>query len=108
MSKDPRRDRNKPKGQTAKPDRAAAVARDPAPGATNRPGFDLGGAVGDAKPDHKHRIERAPVQAQDAVKEGAGKVAGDARLEAEGRPRKAAGKMRSAVAGVRNWLRGRQ
>jgi hypothetical protein len=42
-------DPNKP-ATARRSDRAAIAARDPAPRAVNRPGFDLGGAVGDAKP----------------------------------------------------------
>lgn len=45
----PRRDPKQPKVPTERPSREAA-ARDPRPGATNRPGFDLGGAVGEEKP----------------------------------------------------------
>ncbi len=82
--------------------RAAVAARDPKPGATNRPGFDLGGAVSDAKPEH--RTKREPERSQDIVKPG--QMTGDAQPEAERKPHKAS-KKRSAVAGVRNWLRGK-
>ncbi len=80
--------RNKPKGRIKKPDPATDAARDPQPGATNRPGFDLGGAVGDAKPDDKSPT----LQARDTVR---------------GKPARATSAMRSAVGGVRNWLRGK-
>lgn len=45
----PRCDPKQSKVLTERPSRKAA-ARDPRPGAKNRPGFDLGGAVGDEKP----------------------------------------------------------
>ena len=86
-----KRDRNKPKGGK-KAKRATVAARDPRAGARNRPGFDLGGAVGDAKPDDKRSVKRPTEPARDAV---------------SGKPAKATGAMRSAVAGVRNWLRGK-
>ena len=91
MNKKSSRDRNKPKdGKNAK--RATVAARDPRAGARNRPGFDLGGAVGDARPDDKRSVKSPTEPARDAV---------------SGKPAKATGAMRSAVAGVRNWLRGK-
>ena len=41
--------------------------------------------------------DRTTEQAKGAVKETAGKVTGDAKLEAEGKPDKAAGKARSTI-----------
>ena len=87
MTKEVRGDRSKPEVRTEAPDRGTVAARDPGSGAKNRPGFDLGGAVGDAKPDYKDHVRNSTMQGQDAVKKGA------------------TGKVRSAVAGVRNWLR---
>ncbi|MGC2224755.1 MAG: CsbD family protein, partial [Methylocella sp.] len=46
-------------------------------------------------------------QAKGKVKEVAGKVAGDAKLEAEGKSDRAAGKVRNAVGGLRDKLRGK-
>jgi uncharacterized protein YjbJ (UPF0337 family) len=40
-----------------------------------------------------------------AVKEAAGKVAGDDKLEVEGRNQKAAGKVQNAVGGVKDAVR---
>ena len=64
MNAKPSQYRNKPKGRIKKPDPATEAARDPQHRATNRAGFDLGGAVGDAKPD-----EQSPtLQARDTVR----------------------------------------
>jgi hypothetical protein len=83
-------DHNKSKGRPRQPDRAAVAARDPGPGSKNRPGFDLGGATGESDP------RNPTAQVQDAVE-------GASRNTVRGH--KATGKMKSAVAGVRNWLR---
>ena len=99
------RDRDHRQAQIKKPARVAA--RDPALGAKNRPGFDLGGAVGDAKPDDKNRTNSSTEQARSARKKEARNVAGDARIKAKGKADYAAGRVRSAVTGVRNWLRGK-
>jgi uncharacterized protein YjbJ (UPF0337 family) len=107
MSRKSRRDHSNSKIRKAEPDRATAAARDPAPGARNRPGFDLGGAVGDVKPDDRNQTEASAVQAKSVVTARHGKETGASECEAETRAEKARGKMRSAVAGVRNWLRGR-
>lgn len=82
------------------------AARDPKPGARNRPGFDLGGATGDAKPDSQQRIN-STVQPQDSLKKEGEKAPGDAQFKAKDKVYNATGKVRSAVAGVRNWLRNR-
>jgi len=55
----------------------------------------------------KDRIEGSAKQAKGAVKEVAGKVTGDAKLEAEGRSDKAAGKVQNAVGGLKDTLRGK-
>ena len=109
MNEKPLRDR-RPEGRISKSERARVAARDPEPKAKNRPGFDLGGAVGDAKPDDKNRVKKSTMQSQDAVKKKAGRALGVAKIETQGRTSNAPdkkGKVRSAVAGVRNWLRGK-
>jgi uncharacterized protein YjbJ (UPF0337 family) len=46
-------------------------------------------------------------QAKGAVKKAAGKVTGDAKLEAEGKADKLAGKVQNAVGGLKDTLRGK-
>ena len=53
----------------------------------------------------KDRVSGAANQAKGAVKEGAGKVTGDTKLEAEGKADKAAGKVQSAVGGAKDAVR---
>jgi uncharacterized protein YjbJ (UPF0337 family) len=53
----------------------------------------------------KDRIEGAARQAKGAVKETAGKIAGDAKLQAEGAAEKLNGKLQNAVGGARDALR---
>ncbi len=53
----------------------------------------------------KDRIEGLGKQAKGAVKEVAGKVTGDAKLEAEGKTDKAAGKVQNAVGGAKDAAR---
>ena len=53
----------------------------------------------------KDRIKGTVEQAKGAVKEAVGKVAGDAKLEVEGRNQKAAGKVQNAVDGVKDAVR---
>ena len=55
----------------------------------------------------KDRIKGSAQQAKGVVKEVAGKVTGDAKLEAEGKSDKVAGKVRNAVGGVKDSLRGK-
>jgi uncharacterized protein YjbJ (UPF0337 family) len=55
----------------------------------------------------KDRIEGSAKQAKGAIKEVAGKVAGDAKLETEGKSDKAAGKVQNAVGGLKDTLRGK-
>lgn len=55
----------------------------------------------------KDRIKGSAQQAKGAVKEVAGKVTGDAKLEGEGKADKASGKIRNAIAGVKDTLRGK-
>jgi uncharacterized protein YjbJ (UPF0337 family) len=51
------------------------------------------------------RIDGATHQAEGAVKEKIGKVTGDKRSEAEGKAEKTAGKVQTAVGGVRDAAR---
>jgi uncharacterized protein YjbJ (UPF0337 family) len=53
----------------------------------------------------KDRISGAMNQAKGSVKEGAGKMTGDSKLEAEGKADKAAGKVQNAVGGAKDTLR---
>lgn len=51
------------------------------------------------------RVEGMAKQAKGVVKEAAGKVTGDAKLEAEGKSDKFTGKVQNAVGGVKDSLR---
>lgn len=53
----------------------------------------------------KSRVEGALDQAKGAIKEGAGKLTGDAKLESEGKADKAAGKVENAVGGAKDTAR---
>ena len=55
----------------------------------------------------KDRIDGSAQQAKGAVKEAAGKVLGDKKLETEGQTDKAAGKVQNAVGGLKDALRGK-
>ena len=55
----------------------------------------------------KDRIKGSAQQAQGKVKEVAGKLTGDAKLEAEGKADKAAGKVQNAVGGIKDALKGK-
>jgi uncharacterized protein YjbJ (UPF0337 family) len=55
----------------------------------------------------KDRIKGSTEQAKGKVKEVAGKLTGDAKLEGEGNADKAAGKIRNAVGGIKDTLRGK-
>ena len=55
----------------------------------------------------KDRIEGSAKQAKGAIKEVAGKVTGDGKLETEGKSDKAAGKVQNAVGGLKDTLRGK-
>jgi len=54
----------------------------------------------------KDRIKGSANQAKGALKEVAGKVTGDAKLQAEGKAEKAAGKVQNAVGGLKDAARG--
>ena len=53
----------------------------------------------------KDRIEGAAKQVKGSLKEGIGKVTGDAKIETEGKAEKAAGKVQNAVGGARDVVR---
>jgi uncharacterized protein YjbJ (UPF0337 family) len=55
----------------------------------------------------KDRIDGAANQAKGAVKEAAGKVTGDKKLQTEGTLDKAKGRVESAVGGAKDTLRGK-
>ena len=55
----------------------------------------------------KDRIKGSAQQAKGALKELAGKVIGDAKLESEGKSDKVAGKVQNAVGGLKDTLRGK-
>jgi uncharacterized protein YjbJ (UPF0337 family) len=55
----------------------------------------------------KDRIKGSAEQAKGTIKEIAGKVTGDAKLESEGKADKAAGKIQNAVGGLKDTLRGK-
>jgi uncharacterized protein YjbJ (UPF0337 family) len=54
----------------------------------------------------KDRIKGSAEQAKGSLKEKAGKLTGDTKLESEGKADKAAGKVRNTVGGVKDTLRG--
>jgi len=53
----------------------------------------------------KDRVAGAANQAKGAIKEGFGKLTGDAKTEAEGKADKAEGKVQNAVGGVKDAAR---
>jgi uncharacterized protein YjbJ (UPF0337 family) len=53
----------------------------------------------------KDRIHGAVDQAKGAIKEGAGKLTGDQKLQAEGKADKLGGKVESAVGGAKDSVR---
>ena len=55
----------------------------------------------------KDRIKGAAEQAKGKVKEVAGKVTGDSKLEAEGKADQVAGKVQNAIGGIKDTLRGK-
>ena len=55
----------------------------------------------------KDRIKGSAEQAKGVVKELAGKVSGDKKLESEGKADKVAGKVQNAVGGIKDTLRGK-
>jgi len=55
----------------------------------------------------KDRIEGAAEQAKGKMKEVAGKIIGDSKLESEGKSDQAAGKIQNAIGGIKDTLRGK-
>jgi uncharacterized protein YjbJ (UPF0337 family) len=53
----------------------------------------------------KDRVEGVGHQAKGAVKEAAGKLTGDTKLQAEGTTEKAAGKVQNAIGGAKDAVR---
>ena len=53
----------------------------------------------------KDRIEGSATQAKGALKQAAGKITGDAKLQAEGAADKTKGKLQNAVGGAKDALR---
>jgi uncharacterized protein YjbJ (UPF0337 family) len=53
----------------------------------------------------KDRIEGSASQAKGAIKQAAGKVTGDAKLQAEGAADKAKGKVQNALGGAKDAMR---
>ncbi len=53
----------------------------------------------------KDRVEGVGHQAKGAVKEAAGKLTGDGKLQAEGKTEKAAGKVQNAIGGAKDAVR---
>jgi uncharacterized protein YjbJ (UPF0337 family) len=53
----------------------------------------------------KDRIEGSATQAKGAIKQAAGKVTGDTKLQAEGAADKAAGRVQNAVGGLKDSIR---
>lgn len=54
---------------------------------------------------NKDRIEGSATQAKGKVKEVAGKITGDTKLESEGKVEKAAGKIQNAVGGLKDTVK---
>jgi len=54
---------------------------------------------------NKDRIQGSADQAKGAIKEGAGKLMGDAKLQAEGAMDKAKGKVQNAVGGAKDAIK---
>ncbi len=53
----------------------------------------------------KDRVEGAGHQAKGAIKEAAGKVTGDSKMQAEGKTEKTAGKVQNAIGGAKDSVR---
>ena len=54
---------------------------------------------------NKDRIQGSAEQAKGKVKEIAGKVTGDAKLESEGKAEKAAGKIQNTIGGIKDAVK---
>ena len=53
----------------------------------------------------KDRVEGVGHQAKGAIKEAAGKMTGDSKMQAEGKTEKAAGKVQNAIGGAKDSVR---
>ena len=53
----------------------------------------------------KDRVDGAGQKAMGSIKEAAGKVTGDAKLQAEGKADKAAGSVKNAIGGAKDAVR---
>ena len=53
------------------------------------------------------RVKGSAKQAAGAIKETVGKITGDAKLQADGKADKTAGKIQNAVGGLKDALRGK-
>ena len=53
----------------------------------------------------KDRIEGSANQAKGAIKQGVGKITGDAKLQAEGAADKAKGKAQNAIGGLKDAIK---
>jgi uncharacterized protein YjbJ (UPF0337 family) len=58
-------------------------------------------------PMDKDRIQGSAKEMKGTIKEVAGKATGDAKLQADGKADKTAGKIQNAVGGVKDALRGK-
>ena len=55
----------------------------------------------------KDRVKGSATKAKGAIKEAAGKITGDAKLQADGKADKTAGQIQNAVGGIKDALRGK-
>ncbi len=55
----------------------------------------------------KDRIKGAAKQAKGSIKEAAGKVMGDAKIQAEGKAEKMAGKAQNTAGGIKDAMKGK-
>ena len=55
----------------------------------------------------KDRVEGSVEQAQGKMKEVAGKVTGDSKLEGEGKADQVSGKIQNTIGGIKDTLRGK-
>ncbi len=55
----------------------------------------------------KDRVKGSATETKGKIKEVAGKVLGDAKLESEGKADQAAGKIQNVVGGIKDALKGR-
>jgi uncharacterized protein YjbJ (UPF0337 family) len=55
----------------------------------------------------KDRVKGSAQQAKGKLKETAGKVSGDSKLQGEGKADQAAGKVRNTIGGIKDTLKGK-